>query len=110
MDGPHADIVEPIILKPDTIIVPSICFYEVYKVTLRKLGKTNALDCIGLLALSKEILIDKEIALTAAQINAERKLPMADSLIYATALKYEATLWTKDSDFDGLPGVNYFEK
>ena len=60
--------------------MPSICFYEVYKVTLRKLGKTNALDCIGLLALSKEILIDKEIALTAAQINAERKLPMAEGV------------------------------
>jgi predicted nucleic acid-binding protein len=74
------------------------------------LGKSKALDGIALMANGKEISVDQEIALTAALINAERKLPMADSMIYAIAQKYDAELWTLDSDFEGLEGVNYYSK
>jgi predicted nucleic acid-binding protein len=50
--------------------------------------------------------IDLSLALEAA-VNG---LPMADSLIYATARRHGATLWTQDAHFDGLPGVRYFAK
>ncbi|MEX0722350.1 MAG: type II toxin-antitoxin system VapC family toxin [Gracilimonas sp.] len=109
-DDKHADIFEPIIENDENLLVPSICFYEVYKVLNRELGKSKAIDGIALMANGKEVSIDQELALTAAQINAENKLPMADSMIYAIALKYDAELWTLDSDFDGLPSVNFFSK
>jgi predicted nucleic acid-binding protein len=109
-DDKHADIFEPIIENDELLLVPSICFYEVYKVLNRELGKSKALDGIALMANGKEVSIDQELALTAAQINSENKLPIADSMIYAIALKYDAELWTLDSDFESLPYVNYFSK
>ncbi|MCH2450939.1 MAG: type II toxin-antitoxin system VapC family toxin [Gracilimonas sp.] len=109
-DDKHADVFEPIIENDEQLLVPSICFYEVYKVLNRELGKSKALDGIALMANGKEISVDQEIALTAALINAERKLSMADSMIYAIAQKYDAELWTLDSDFEGLEGVNYYSK
>lgn len=109
-DGKYADTFEPIIENDEELLVPSICFYEVYKVLNRELGKSKALDGIALMANGKEVSVDQEIALTAAQINAELKLPMADSMIYAISQKHEAELWTLDSDFQGLEGVKYFSK
>ena len=49
----------------------------------------------------------EDVALSAALISVKRKLPMADSLIFATAQAHGAVLWTQDDDFEGLPGVNY---
>jgi len=109
-DDKHADVFEPVIEDEEKLLVPSICFYEVYKVLNRELGKSKAVDGIALMANGKEISVDHEIALTAAIINAEKKLPMADSMIYAITQKYDATLWTLDSDFEGLPAVRYFLK
>lgn len=109
-DDKHANVFEPVIEKDSELIVPSICFYEVYKVLNRELGKSKALDGIALMANGKEIAVDQEIALTASIINAEQKLPMADAMIYAIAQKFDAELWTLDSDFKGLPNVNYYSK
>ena len=35
---------------------------------------------------------------------------IADSIIYATAQKYGAVLWTQDADFKGLEGVKFYSK
>jgi predicted nucleic acid-binding protein len=51
--------------------------------------------------------LDARLALVAARISLERKLPMADSVILATAQAFGATVWTPDSDFKGLPGVQF---
>ena len=56
------------------------------------------------------INLDGELSLEAARVSAEFKLPMADSIILATAYKFEATLWTQDSDFEGLRNVQYLSK
>ena len=37
-------------------------------------------------------------------------LPLADSLIYATAKRHEATLWTQDEHYKNLPNVRFFPK
>lgn len=47
------------------------------------------------------------ISILAAKISLEHKLPMADSIILATGRIYEATIWTQDSDFEGIAGVQY---
>jgi predicted nucleic acid-binding protein len=43
-------------------------------------------------------------------LSLEHKLPLADSIILATARAYQATLWTQDEHFRGLSGVQYIEK
>lgn len=50
------------------------------------------------------------ISLSAARISLDHKMPMADSVILATARAYEATLWTQDADFKGIQGVKYAVK
>ena len=50
------------------------------------------------------------LALSAARISVEQKLAMADSIIYTIAQQTNATLWTQDAHFEGLPGVNYIAK
>ena len=50
------------------------------------------------------------VALTAARLAVSLKMPMADSIMLATARAWEATLWTQDADFDGVPGVRYVVK
>jgi len=50
--------------------------------------------------------LDTTLAREAARLS----LPLADSLIYATAMRNGATLWTQDEHFKALPGVRYFPK
>ena len=56
------------------------------------------------------IEVSTAITATAIEVSITHKLATADSLIYATALEYDATLWTQDKHFKGLPSVKYFEK
>jgi len=53
--------------------------------------------------------VTEAIALRAALASIKYKLPMADSLIYATAQSEGAVIWTQDADFRDLPGVNFKE-
>ncbi len=46
----------------------------------------------------------------AAKISIDQRLPMADSIILATARAYGATIWTQDSDFKEIDGVRYIAK
>lgn len=43
----------------------------------------------------------------AANLSASLSLPLADSIMLATARSCKATLWTQDADFEGLEGVEY---
>jgi len=54
--------------------------------------------------------LDQELAIQAAKLSIDYKVPMADSIIIATARRYDATIWTQDEDFERLSGVNYFKK
>jgi predicted nucleic acid-binding protein len=56
----------------------------------------------------KVIPLDSALALDAGSYGVLYKLPLADSIIFASAQKYHATIWTQDNDFRGLPNVKYF--
>ena len=88
------------------LIVPIICLYEVFKKVLRTHGEDAALQIAAQMQQGELINLDEGLALEAAKL----ALPMADSVIYATARRYNATLWTQDQHFEGLAGVRYFPK
>jgi predicted nucleic acid-binding protein len=94
----------------DTLIVPTICLYEVFKVVLRESGEDDAIQAIALMKQGAVVDLTQEIALQAAKISHDEKLPMADSIILATAWKYGAIIWTQDTDFQGKPSVMFFPK
>jgi predicted nucleic acid-binding protein len=88
------------------LLVPVITVYEVFKKILRERGENEALQVASMMQGGRVIELDSALALDAARY----LLPLADSLIYATALRYGATLWTQDEHFKDLPRVKYWAK
>ena len=88
------------------LVVPVIVLYEVFKKVLRERGEHQALQVAGAMHAGKVMPVDAALALDAARY----ALPLADSLIYATAQRLGAIVWTQDDDFKGQPGVQYFAK
>jgi predicted nucleic acid-binding protein len=109
-DDTNADFFEPPIIDSETLLVPTICLYEVFKRVLQELGEERGLDAMGIMSLGTIIDLDRQIAIHAAQISTELKLAMADSIILATARAYDATLWTQDEHFKAIEGVKYKQK
>ena len=106
-DGPNAGFFAPAIEATDRLIVPSISLYEVFKKLLIDRNEQAALQVVAQMQRGSLIELDSGLALEAARISVAHKLPMADSLILATARSVGATLWTQDRDFEGLEGVEY---
>jgi toxin FitB len=94
----------------DSLIVPAIVIYEVFKKISRDFDEDKALIAIAHMKQAKVVDMDETIAIHAAKISNEKKIPMADSIIYATATIYNATVYTQDDDFKELKGVKYFAK
>ena len=94
----------------ESLIVPTICMYEVFKRLLSLRGEEDALQAIGIMSLGISAALTQEIAVNAAYISSEFKIAMADSIILATTRSYNATLWTQDADFKGINDVQYIEK
>lgn len=109
-EGPNTHHFRPILLKLPDLIVPSIVITEVRKVALKKRGTAKADEVTLSMRSGIVVGIDEEIAVAAADLFIKHKLPLADSLIYAITLARNATLWTQDDDFEGLPNVRYFPK
>ena len=109
-EGEKADFFVAPIQDVEHLIVPTICMYEVFKRLALDMGEEVALQVIGVMSYGKAVDLDRSIALDAALISLGRKLPMADSIILATARAHEATLWTQDEHFKGFEGVRYIEK
>jgi toxin FitB len=90
----------------ERLVVPVITLYEVFKKVLRIHGEDAALQVAAQMQQGALVNVDEGLALEAAKL----ALPLADSLIYATAQRYGALLWTQDQHFEGLPGVRFFQK
>ncbi len=105
-DSPRADLFATMAEVPERLIVPIITVYEVTKKMRRELDATVAAFCESVMCRGRVIDIDLAAVRQAASLN----LPLADSLIYATAHAYKAELWTQDAHFEGFLGVKYFAK
>jgi len=96
--------------SPTKLIVPAITLYEVFKVILRESSENEALQAVVAMQKGQVINLNTSLALAAARLSLEHRLPMADSIILATALEFKATIWTQDADFKDLNKVKYFPK
>lgn len=104
----HADTFARPIQDSENLLVPSITLTEVFKSILRQRDERSALMAVTRMQSGRVIDLDSSLAVEAAAIGLKFKLPLADSIIYATAQRYDAVLWTQDADFEGLEGVRYF--
>lgn len=107
-DGPNADAFAVPLGMRDTLLVPSITIYEVFKVVCRQRGEDAALQAAALMQQGTVVELAPSLAMVAAKTSLELSLPMADSIILATARLHDAILWTQDEHFSGVDGVRYF--
>ena len=70
----------------------------------------HALQAVTAMKKGKVVELTQTLTLSAAKLNLTHNLAMDDSILFATAKAYEATLWTLDSDFNDFTGVNYYLK
>lgn len=91
-DGPNADKFAPAILNTRELIVPTLSIYEVFKRVLQQRSETEALRAVALMQQGQVVDLNTSIALSAAKLSVELKMPMADSIMLATAQSYRATL------------------
>ena len=94
----------------DKLLVPSITLTEVFKNILRQRDEESALATVAHMQQGRVVSLDSELAVDAAGFGIMHKLPLADSIIFATACRHDATIWTQDIDFKDLPKVRYFAK
>lgn len=109
-DGANAEFFASAIEATEMLIVPAISLYEVFKKLLLERGEQDALRAVAQMFQGRVVELDAALALEGARISAVLKLPMADSIILATARAHQATLWTQDVDFEGIEGVEYIAK
>lgn len=109
-DAPNADFFAPAIEATEKLLVPAICVAEVFKRILQQRGEDAALQAAALMRQGTVIDLDFSLALASAKLGHELKLPLADSVVLATARFRDATLYTQDADFEGIDGVRYIRK
>ncbi|QTR53176.1 type II toxin-antitoxin system VapC family toxin [Thiothrix unzii] len=109
-DGANADKFAAAIEDTQQLIVPAISIFEVFKRVLQQRGEDAALQAVAIMSQGQVIDLDMSLALMAAKLSAELKMPMADSIILTTARQYHAVVLTQDNDFEGVAGVEYFKK
>jgi len=109
-DEPEAEHFLPPLNDVASLIVPTVTIYEVFKVVLRESNENDALQVAVAMQRGKMVDLNASLALAAAKLSLEHDLPMADSIILATARAFKAVLWTQDSDFENIAGIKYFPK
>lgn len=109
-DGENASFFALPLQKTEDLIVPSICIIEVFKKILQQINENFAFQSVALMQQGLVIELDTNIAILSAKLSFELKLPLADSVILATARLYNAVIWTQDSHFRNIDNVRYIKK
>jgi toxin FitB len=92
------------------LVVPTVTICEVFKVILRETSENEALQAVVAMQKGTVVDLNAALAIAASKLSLELNLPMADSVILATAQEFKAILWTQDSDFKNISKVKYFPK
>jgi predicted nucleic acid-binding protein len=106
-EGPNAGFFAPALEDREELLVPTICLFEVFKRVLDQRGEKAALEAAAFMQRGRLEELSSAIALSAARLLVEKRLPLADSIILATARRHSALVWTQDAHFEGLEGVRY---
>lgn len=109
-DGPNAAFFSPAVEDTGRLIVPAICLLEVFKRIHQQRGEHAALQAVAAMEQGRVVDLDAATAIAAARIGAQLGLPLADSVILATAKAHGALVWTQDADFKNVDGARYVRR
>jgi len=105
-DSDRAGFFAPAIEDTDNLVVPVISIYEVFKKVFRERGEDAAIQVASMMQNGTVVDLDSTLAMDASRL----QLPLADSVIYATAIQCKAILWTQDEHFKDLPSIRFLSK
>ena len=105
--SPLSDFYSEPIEKTDDLIVPVVCIMEVFKKIFLEKNENTALQVVAHMRQGKVIPLTESIGLAAVVYGIEKKLPLADSIIYATGKAAGAAIYTQDEHFRGLDNVRF---
>lgn len=108
--GPNANFFAKAIEATSELVVPTLSLYEVFKKIAQQRGEGDALQAVAVMQQGRVVDLSSTLALSAAKVSMQLSIPMADSVILATARAADAVLWTQDADFATVPGVRYVAK
>jgi len=109
-DGRNASHFAAALEDVEALVVPTVSIYEVFKVLMRETGEDAALQASSVMQRGVIIDLTPQLAMSAASLSIKHSIPMADSIILASARAHEAIVWTQDVDFKGIKDVKYFPK
>lgn len=109
-DGPNAGFFAPAIENTAKLLVPTLTLFEVFNRILQQRTEADALRAIALIRQGQLIDLSDVVALGAARLSFDLKLPLADSIILFSARMHDAKLWTQDAHFEGISGVSFVRK
>lgn len=109
-NGSNAAFFAPALEDTESLLVPSLCIFEVCKRVALQRGDAVARQAAEFMAQGTLLSLNTDTALAAALYSAKHQLPMADSIILCSAIEHKATLWTQDIDLKGHKGVKYQAK
>lgn len=109
-DGSNAEFFAASVEDVENLLVPTLSILEVFKWVVRERGEEDALQAAALMQQGEVVVLDAALALQAAKLGIQNKLPLADSVMLATARAFDAVLWTQDADFEGISEVQYCAK
>jgi predicted nucleic acid-binding protein len=109
-DGANASFFAPAVEDTRKLVVPTIVILEVYKRILQQRNTRSALEAVAVLQQGRVVDLTATLAIAAARISQSEKLPLADSVILATARAENATVWTQDADFEKRENVKFRAK
>ena len=109
-NGPNAGEFAAAIEDVESLVVPTICLFEVSKRVLQQRDESAALAVVAAMRQGHVVDLDADLAFEASRSSLRDKLPLADSIVYATARRVGALLWTQDADFEGRDGVEFRAK
>ena len=108
--GSNGPIFKPVIEQRDQLLVPTIAIFEVHKILSRCLADDLVERCLNVMRLGRVLDLTDRRAVAASKAARQHRLALADAAMFSMALEHDATFWTQDIDYDGLPGVRYFKK
>ena len=109
-DGPLAQAYEGYFERVEELVTPTIVVYEVYRKIKRERGEEGALFVAAQMHRTLLVQLTPSIAMYAADLSLKHSLPMADAIVYATALMEQCQVVTSDQHFAGLDGVLFVAK
>lgn len=106
----NGPIFKPVVEARDELLVPVIALYEVHKILSRKVPAPVVASALDVMRHGRVLDLTDSRAVAASTAANKFGLDMADAAMYSMAQEFQATFWTQDVDYQGLPGVNYFAK